>query len=105
MDWPASNALPFYMCITWHNYLPNMVVNVQRDYQPLFTLVQYHCKEFADEDAFSAYTKHIYYNIVLVCCKDILKPCLAKRVHSHVPSRPLTQNEGDNISLCMTTCT
>ena len=51
-----------------------MEVNVQRDYQPLFTLVQPLHTEMADKGAFTVYTAT--FTKFLACCKDSAKPCI-----------------------------
>ena len=51
-----------------------MEVNVQRDYQPLFTLVQPLHTEMADKVALTVYTA--IFTKFLACCKDSAKSCI-----------------------------
>ena len=50
-----------------------MEVNVQRDYQPQFILVQPLHTEMADKGAFTVYTAT--FTKFLACCKDSAKSC------------------------------
>ena len=56
-----------------------MEVNVQRDYQPLFTLVQLLNTEMADKGALTVYIAT--FTKYLACCKDSAKPCIIIIVH------------------------
>ena len=54
-----------------------MEVNVQRDYQPLFTLVQPLHTEMADKGALTVYIATS--TMFLACCKDSAKSSMLKR--------------------------
>ena len=56
--------------------LSDFQINVQRDYQPLFTLVQPLHTEMADKGAFTVYTAT--FTKFLACCKDLQNPVLLR---------------------------